>query len=365
METPLNILLLTDRFELRGSSVYTLRLARNLVGHGICPQILCSDASRLDLAQRSGLPLREQRHLAFPILNRLALEWIAREMAAAPPDLIHIQSRSVLSQGQFLARRWKRPYALTVHDFLTARATLSVDRQWCRRIIAVSKAVQSDLLSRGDIPDELVTVIHPGIEPIADPRARPVLDPAHVPVIGTAGPLEAVKGLPFFLGAAQQVLAVRPNVEFLVAGAGPEEQNLRRLTRELRVAEHVTFVPNMFDFAHALTAMDIFCLPSLRQGLGLIMIEAMGMGKPVIATGVGGVYSVIKNNVTGFVVPAADSEQLAQRMLQLLDDPVKARAIGEAGRASVLQEFSVERMIQQTVDVYQQAVRLTAPVSSN
>jgi glycosyltransferase involved in cell wall biosynthesis len=168
--------------------------------------------------------------------------------------------------------------------------------------------------------------------------------------------LEAVKGLPFFLGAAQRVLAMNPNVQFLIAGAGPEEQNLRRLVRELDIVEAVTFVPNLYDFSTALEAMDIFCLPSLRQGLGTIMLDAMGRGIPVIATGVGGVFSVVSDNETGLVVPPSNSARLAERILELLADPLRARALGTKGRELVREEFSVERMVQETAELYREVV---------
>ena len=189
-----------------------------------------------------------------------------------------------------------------------------------------------------------------------DAEMRAVLSPGRVPVVGTAGPLEAVKGLPFFLGAAQRVLAENPHVQFLIAGAGPEEQNLRRLARELKIVDAVTFVPKLYDFSTALEAMDIFCLPSLRQGLGTIMLEAMGRGIPVIATGVGGVFSVVSDNETGLVVPPSNSARLAERILELLSDPLRARTLGSNGRELVKQEFSVERMVKETADLYREIV---------
>ena len=198
----------------------------------------------------------------------------------------------------------------------------------------------------------MVTVIHSGVEIPENADSAPVLDPNHIPVIGTAGPLETVKGLPFFLGAAQQVLATRGNAEFLVSGTGPEESNLRRLAHELGISEHVTFVPNLHDFSKSLSALDIFCLPSLRQGLGTIMLEAMARGKPVIASGVGGIYSAVQDNKTGLVVPPSNSGQLASRILELLNDPVRARAIGERARQFVKEQFGVEQMVEQTVNVY-------------
>jgi glycosyltransferase involved in cell wall biosynthesis len=152
------------------------------------------------------------------------------------------------------------------------------------------------------------------------------------------------------------VLASHPEVQFLIAGAGPEEENLRRLVRELNIVEAVTFVPNLYDFSTALEAMDIFCLPSLRQGLGTIMLDAMGRGIPVIATGVGGVYSVVSDGETGLVVPPSNSTRLAERILELLEDPLRARNLAANGRELVREEFNVERMVQETAELYREIV---------
>ena len=84
------------------------------------------------------------------------------------------------------------------------------------------------------------------------------------------------------------------------------------------------------------------------------MLEAMALGKPVIATSVGGVYSVIRDNETGLMVSPKDSAHLARRMLELLNDPIRARAIAEAGRQTVLTEFNVEKMVSLTVALYRQ-----------
>ena len=140
----------------------------------------------------------------------------------------------------------------------------------------------------------------------------------------------------------------------LIAGAGPEEANLRRLARELGIAQKVTFVPNLSDLNESLAAMDIFCLPSLQQGLGTIMLEPMAMAKPVIATGVGGVYSVVEDGRTGLMVPPSNSQALAEKILDLLNHPDRAGTIGEAARARVVSDFSVEKMIRQTAGLYRE-----------
>jgi glycosyltransferase involved in cell wall biosynthesis len=360
-DPPLNVLLLAGRLEVRGSSAYTLRLAKHLPGHGVSTAIVCSDAGQIEPARQSELSLREYRYQGYPVWRRFVLAGVRRDLSDNPPDLIHIQSWSVLPQGMWLARKLRRPFVVTAHDFLPPRRAARFYSGTGRRVIAVSESVKCDLLARRAVPEPLLAVIRSGVEVPADVPVSEVLDGTHTPVVGTAGPLEAIKGLPFFLGAAQKVLAINANVEFLVSGAGPEESNLRRLARELGIGDHVTFAPSVRDFSQPIAAMDIYCLPSLRQGLGTIMLEAMALGRPVIATGVGGVYSAIRDGETGLAVPPSDSGELAQRILELLEDPPRARAIAEAGRRAVCEDFGVERMVAQTAALYREVVAEATP----
>lgn len=346
------VLLLAGRFAVRGTCAYTLRLAEHLPDAGFRVNVACPDARMVEPETRTQLRITEYPYLQAPVWGRVVRSLMARGLTAEMPDLIHVQSRNAAAQGAWLARRLRRPYILTVHDYMPARMRLTLDRTWCRRVIAVSEAVEADLIERARLPRDLITVVHSGVGCQQAAELRPVLDADRVPVVGTAGPLESVKGFPFFLGAAARVLAAGRDVEFVIAGAGPEEENLRRLARELQIAEHVTFAPNILDFAEAMSAMDVFCLPSLQQGIGTIMLEAMALGRPVIATRVGGVYRVIQDGATGLLVPPSDSVRLAERILELLDDPVRARAIGSAAQQEVRNAFGVERMIRETAAVY-------------
>lgn len=348
----LKVLLLAGHFEVRGSSAYSLRLAERLPDRGISAQIICSNAQKVQSDRRARIALSEYRRMEMPIWGRVVMDWISHDLREDVPDIIHIQSRKILRRGKWLARELERPYVLTVHDLLQPREKLAIDKTWGGHVIAVSESVKIELVKNQNLADDAVTVIHSGVDLPAKSEQTPVLDSGHVPVVGTAGPLEAVKGLPFFLGAAQQVLASRKAVEFLIAGAGPEERNLRRLSRELGIAKHVTFVPNLLDFSQSLAAMDIFCLPSLRQGLGTIMLEAMARSKAVIASGVGGVYSIVREDETGLVVPPSNSRQLAEKIIELLDDPIRARTMGERARKQVQSEFGVDRMVNQTAEIY-------------
>ena len=103
-----------------------------------------------------------------------------------------------------------------------------------------------------------------------------------------------------------------------------------------------------------LSATDIFCLPSLQQGLGVVMLEAMALGRPVIASGVGGVVSVIEDNVTGLIVPPSDSRSLADRIMELLNDRERARTIAAAGQQLVRDRFNETRMLDEFIKVYRE-----------
>lgn len=355
-EPELNVLLLAGRFEVRGSSRQTLSLAQRLPELGIHSEIVCIDAQLIPPALREELALREVSHLRSPVFGWAARHWLARELDERPPDLIHILQRGMLPTGRWLAARLERPYVLSIHDYLGPRETLKLEWVWCRRIIAVSESVKAELKAQSGLPDDRITVIHSGVETDLGPEAREVLVSQQAPVIGTAGPLEAAKGLRYFLDAIPAVLQRHPEAEFLIAGAGPEESNLRKQVRELGIAAHVTFVPDLMDLHQSLSAMDIFILPSLKQGLGTIMLEAMARGRPVIATSAGGVYSVVTDGRTGLLVPPRDSAALARRIVELLDDPLKARQIGRAARDMVRREFPISRMVEQTAWLYRTIV---------
>ena len=352
----LKVLLLTGTLAVRGSSRQTLALARHIPAYQIDARVVCTDASGIARSEWHGLRLSEYGYLDSPLVGRVG-EWLlAAEWRNDPPDLIHVQQRSMLAIGRRIAYRLQRPYVVSIHDYLGPRETLRFEWRWCRKLIAVSQSVKDELLKVSSIPEEKIVVIHSGIDLSAADVPGEILAPHRSPVIGTAGPLEAGKGLRYFVEAIPQVLATHPIAEFLIAGAGPEEHNLRRQVKDLGVSEHVTFVPTMLQLAISLIAMDIFVLPSLRQGLGTIMLEAMLRRRAVIATSAGGVDRVVKDGRTGLLIPPRDSSAIAARITELLDDPLRARAMGQASCEMVRAEFPVERMVEQTANLYREVL---------
>lgn len=178
------------------------------------------------------------------------------------------------------------------------------------------------------------------------------------PVIGTVARLHPVKGLSYLVSAFAEVLRVFPQAHLIIVGGGgsgveaQEEARLRRQVENLGLAGAVTFAGYRHDVPQWLARMDIFVLPSLMEGLGLALLEAMALEKPVVATRVGGIPEIVEDGHSGLLVPPADAGALAQAIQRILADPELARRLGQAGYQRVATRFSAQRMLAQTQQLF-------------
>lgn len=351
------VILVAGPLQVRGTSSYTLRLAEMLPDYGYSPVIVTPDLSSLPEEAHPTCPTYEHLLLSSPLFRSLTNGIVAQDVSAHKPCLVHIQSRHALTFGFALAKRLNLPCIVTIHDHdRSLQRTMNAGQTQMKRLIAVSSSVKDSLVADQSVNEQLITVIHSGVTVSDLVDNSEVLSGQRIPVIGAAGRLEESKGFPYFIKAARKVLDTGVDVEFLIAGTGPEERRLRALARQLKLSDHLTFITNLPNFRSAIRAMDIFCLPSLMQGLGTVMLEAMSLGRPVIATGVGGVTSIVQHDETGVVIPASDSDTLSDRILELLQDPIRARAIGSAARQRVIEAFDAKRMVELTTDEYRAAI---------
>lgn len=173
------------------------------------------------------------------------------------------------------------------------------------------------------------------------------------PTVLTVARLNKQKGLEYLIAAAPYL----PGTRFLIAGEGPDREALEMQARALNVADRVVFLGQRGDVRDLLAACDVFVLPSLFEGLPVSILEAMAVGKPVIATAIGGTDEAIVHRETGLLVPPADPAGLASALQLLLEDSSLRQRIGDAGRARVRQNFSAEAMIEQLSGVYHEVLR--------
>lgn len=226
------------------------------------------------------------------------------------------------------------------------------------RVVAVSEAVRADLSNR--VPDNLLQVIRTGIDP--RPFAGPHAPSARFRLL-YLGPISDGKGMPELMIAMAKVLEVRPEVELRLAGpVSPERcaELLQGIPETHR--GRVRFLGFRRDVPDLLRSADALVLPSRADSLPVSVLEAMAAGLPVIGTYSGGMAEEIVDGLTGRLVPKEDADKLAAAILDVVSNPIRARAMGEAGRQRVKAEFSHEKMVSKFAEVIEQA-RKEGPVA--
>lgn len=349
------ILLLDGEISFRGSSLLTLRLARGLEKRELDTALVCTRCVGLDESLLKGVRLHTVPGLHLPVWGQIVLRTLYRDLKEQRPDVVHLQDSRLLPQGIRLARKLRRPLIASIGDQAEAAAfVLKCEVPELKAIIAVSESVLQQIPQTPLIAKIEKRIILPGVAVPEETTVDLPLDDDRPPVIGMAGPLEIVKGAAFFLRACHRVIEAGHNIRIVIAGSGPEERSLRHLASSLELSRRLTFVDGGVSMAGYLSAIDIFCLPSLQQGLGVMMLEAMALGRPVIASGVGGVLSVIEDNVSGLIVPPSDSRSLADRIIELLQNRERARTIAATGQQLMRDRFNENRMLDEVISVYRE-----------
>jgi glycosyltransferase involved in cell wall biosynthesis len=258
------------------------------------------------------------------------------------------------------------PLVSTCHNWLDEdwRASLYgyVDRYVLRsfpRVVAVSEEVRQRLLKAG-VLQERIRIIPNGIDlrPFTVERDPDPVDwsqdrPA---VIGMVARLSAEKGVDLFLRAAAQVAGTISHVRFVIVGDGPDREELEALIDQLKLRPFVLLLGRRNDMPAQYASFDIMASPSRKEGLPIAILEAMASGLPLVATAVGDVCNAVRNGETGILLPAGDPGALASAIVDLLRDQAKRRRLGSAARQWVESQYSAERMSNDYLVTYKDAV---------
>jgi glycosyltransferase involved in cell wall biosynthesis len=176
-------------------------------------------------------------------------------------------------------------------------------------------------------------------------------------VIGALGNLRPEKDLETFLLAARGILDAIPSAEFLVIGDGPAGDKLKLLADDLHLSDSVRFLGERSDVPDLLATLDILVMSSYSESLPNAILEAMAMGKPVVATNVGGVPELVEEGETGFLVPPRDPKAIADRVLSLCRDSARRLQMGRAARARVESTFAVQNVTARLEGIYVRSLR--------
>jgi len=145
-------------------------------------------------------------------------------------------------------------------------------------------------------------------------------------------------------------------VKFIMVGEGSLRQRLEKQVKGEKLQNKFIFTGWREDMYEILSMLDILVLPSLNEAVGMILIEAQALGVPVIATNVGGIPEVIRDNQTGILVPSGDIHSLAQAIMHLLEDEQKRLAMAQAARNWIRDKFKAQDMVNEISDLYQELI---------
>ncbi|MEP3480624.1 MAG: glycosyltransferase family 4 protein [Fuerstiella sp.] len=345
------VLMMTEELAFRGASVLALRLAKGLLERNIEVVLLCTRRKITDTELTKCLPIHELPGYSLPLWNRIVSRTVVNQLQGSSPSVIHCIGPRMLQQAAWLKGHLGCPIVVSVTDQLEAAQLAAASRiEHVSAIVGVSESVKMALPKSLDHLEQ--RVIFPGVPFDLSENPSAILNEDRVPVVGMVGPLEVMKGGSFFLRSCHRVIEAGQPIRIVITGSGPEERNLRRLSTSLNLDDHVTFVDDGAAMSTYLSAIDIFCLPSLQQGFGIFLLEAMALGRAVIASGVGGVLRILKDGESGMVVPPSDSRSLAEKMLLLLQDPKMARKMAIAGKNLVEDNFTLDRMTSNMLTLY-------------
>ncbi len=228
------------------------------------------------------------------------------------------------------------------------------------RIITLTEIGKREHIKFGISGEDKFTVISDGIELAkfldysADSREarREFGIPDDAPVVGIIARLVAVKGHRYLLDAFKMVLHAHPAARLLIVGDGVLKGRLVAYARDIGISANVIFAGLRYDIPRVISACDIITLSSLNEGLGIAILEAMAMKKPVVASDSGGIPEIVKDGEAGYLVPPKDPAAMAERIGALIDDPAASRSMGENGLKKINASFSIEAKIDELERLY-------------
>lgn len=286
------------------------------------------------------------------------------------PSLLHLHGYKAELLGRMAVAGFNIPIIVTLHNYLVypgsrlfpASLFYRLERfvpGRVHRYIAVSEALKADYLSRSGTGSKRVTVIYNGIrlEAFSDAKPRVGLKGLGTPLIGTALRLTRQKGIDVLLDAAPAIFQRYPNASILISGEGPLEKELKRKVARMGLKKCILFLGFVENLAEYLASLDIFVLPSRTEGLGIILLEALACGVPVLATGVGGIPEIITSGTHGLLVPPRDQEQLAAGIETLWENKKLMNDLVENGKERIKERFLLHDMLIKTRQVYDDVMR--------
>ncbi|MFH0852582.1 MAG: glycosyltransferase family 4 protein [bacterium] len=379
-QTKKRILYLITQSNFGGAQKYVFDLATNLDKRDFDVAVAAGGNgelfSRLGAAGIKVFELKWlRRSILNPIADLMAYFEIKKLLETWQPDVLHLNSSKISVLGALAARNLPIKVIYTVHgvvfkgsfSWLAKRFFLWAETwtaQFKHKIICVSEYDRALWQRHCVAPPEKLITIHNGIDLnmnfLPKDQARKIIFnncalPDNCHIVGWLGYFYPEKNLLTLLTAAELLLPVqrtkRKNVIFAIIGNGQLEKELKAKVKNSGLQDKILFFGAIQEAKQYIKAFDVLTLPSTKEGLPYTIMEGMAAGVPIVASRVGGIPEMITDNFNGFLISPRDPEALAEKIMQIIENPALARQFSQNSLQRV-KEFSLEKMTMQTQALY-------------
>ena len=353
-----------------------LDLATALRADGIDVEIACPERGILaERGRLAGVPIfavEKGRGLDIAAARRMS-----ERLRTGKIDLIHSHNGRTIFIAALAATLARRGHTVATQHFTRpARLQRQGFRGWLSRrvhqalagrtdhIVAISEIVRKGILERGEVGPEKVTMVWNGI---ADPSMEPLRPateiraefhvPAGAPLIVSAARLEPEKSVHLLIEAFGKLRSTHPRAHCLIAGEGRQRAELQALIDRLGIADSLRLIGYQPDVLSIVGAANLFALPSPEEPFGLALVEAMALGRPVIAMRAGGPLEIVRDGESGLLVAPENAEELCAAMSLVLTDHTLANDLRHRARQRFLSCFTAQRMARDMARIYSKTTR--------
>ena len=352
----MRVLLVAGRLDPSGTAMYVANLVRGLQRLGQDVRLLYGGGAYGRMLAEEGYSVTQLDGLGREVYDLFVHRKQVKEAGRGWAQLVHIVSDYVLRRGSGIAQILGLKAVVSFHHIVDRPIMLP---RSVVRVIAVSETIRTHLVNAGRLPKERIRVVRSGVDIEQAKRNCQNRHEEHELVVGFVGGVEKRRGLEYLMKAFELLHQRGQKCHLLIAGQGEMLQEVRSWAKRSGLLEFVTLLPDFTSHWEVLAATDILVLPSLQEGYGQVVLEAMACGKVVVATAVGAVADMMEDGKTGILVEMKSAESLAQALGRLLGDAELRRKMGEAGKARVQKLFPANKMCEETVKIYEEVLEET------
>ena len=363
----MRVLLLTTHLNIGGIGTYTVSLAKALKSKKVDVYVASSGGVLVAELVASGIS-----HITMDISTKNELSpkvfkgcrELCRIVRRLDINIIHAQTRVTQVLGFFVAKLCNIGFVTTCHGFFRKNIGRILLPAWGERVIAISEAVQAQLDDAFKVDKKKIALIYNGIDvqrfirDCSEEEKDAVRNKYNIKkyclVLGSISRFTPDKGHDVLLYGLVEILKKNPKTQLVLTGDGKEYEKITDLISYLKLEDNVVLIKPKINTFNILSVIDIFMFaPKRKEGLGIVLLEALAAGKPVVATNVGGISTVIENGVNGFLVEPCKHKGLVEPVMRLAEDRELYKRISQAGREIVLKRFSIDGMVDKVYSLYE------------